>query len=179
MTASAAGMSAATSAAATVSTAAAIAGPATAARIPSLVTGRIAAPHTGAPFPAIAPVYVLLIVAIPVIARSVVTRTSPTPPTGASASPASASVVATRHQSCQEQRSKDRHFPTADKSDFHFDKTLSAWRLTKDTKILLFNSEPLGACATSGHLKQTIGAERPSRVPSRGHNQDRSEERRV
>ena len=150
MTAAAAGMTAAS---------AAIAGPPASARGPSVVSGRIAAEQTGARIAAVAPIDV----------GRVVARPPTTPPTGTS-SPAS--VVTTRHQSCQEQRCEDRHFPTTDKSHFHFDKTFSAWRLTNDTKILLFNSEPLGDCAASGHLKQTIGAERQSRVSSGRHNQD-------
>ena len=95
-----------------------------------------------------------------------------TPPTAASAvTPARA--VTTRRQSCHEQRCKERHFPTADKSRFHFDKMLSAWRLTDDTRIPVFKSEPLGDCAASGHLVQTLGAQRPPRVSSRRHHQDR------
>jgi len=98
-----------------------------------------------------------------------------TPPTAASAvTPASpARAVTTRRQSCQEQRRKERHFPSADRSRFHFDKMLSAWRLTDDTKISGFKSEPFGDCAASGHLEQTLGAQRPSRVSSGRHHQDR------
>ena len=153
-------MSAASAAAGMFAASAAIAGPPASARGPSVVRGRIAAEPTRVRIAAVAPIDV----------GRVVARSPATPPTGTTASPAWA--VTTRHQSCQEQRCEDRHFSTIDKSHFHFDKPFSAWRLTNDTKILLFNSEPVGDCAASGHLKQTIGAERPSRVSSGRHNQD-------
>jgi len=159
--ASAAGMSGASAAAgmfAAPAASAAIAGPPATARRPSVVSGRIAAEPTRVRIAAVAPIDVGRVVA-----------RSPTPIT-ATASPAWA--VTTRRQSCEEQRCEDRHFSTTDKSYFHFDKPFSAWRLTNDTKIPVFNSEAVGDCAASGHLEQTIGAERPSRVPAGRDNQD-------
>ena len=107
------------------------------------------------------------------VGRVVGRAATPISGTAAPISAAPARAVTTRRQSCQEQRYKKRHFPTADKSRFHFDKMLSAWRLTDDTRIPVFKSEPLGDCAASGHLEQTLGAQRPSRVSSRRHHQDR------
>ncbi len=107
------------------------------------------------------------------IGRVVARPTTPISGTAAPPSAATARAVTTRHQSCEEQRCKERHFPTADRSRFHFDKMLSDWRLTNDTKNPDFKSEPLGDCAASGHLEQTLGAQGPSRVSSGRHHQDR------
>src|ERR1039458_3653162 len=101
--ASGAGMSAAT---------AAIAGPATAARVPSVVSRSIAAIYRSAPTvtaTAVAAVDVGRVVArsatpptvVPAIASAIASAVTP-------ASPARA--VATRHQSCEEHRYNERHF---------------------------------------------------------------------
>src|SRR5208282_4594516 len=86
----------------------AIAGPSPAARVPSLVSRSVAAEKTARLFSAVASVDVFRVVGIPTVGGG----TSSAPP---------ASVVTTGHQNREEQSSKDCHFPTADKSHYHFD----------------------------------------------------------
>ena len=101
-----------------------VAGPAPSTRGPSLVSRSMAAEYSSVRnrlrMPVVAPVDVVRVVDR---ARGV-DRTSPSPPTGTSPSPRTGTspptrAETTRHQSCQEQRAKNSHFPTVDRSHFH------------------------------------------------------------